>query len=152
MKDLTDEIIKAQRLATDEDGFVMVWAGDAETALPEPASQTDKSVPTAQQHTPTESDSQPVEFHQPNAERRQLTVVFCDLGGSTELSGQLTYKDKGRLEQPRRLAPSVFLLARGRQRATYITGCPVSARGLKSAFEMLILSSSCMHRVFGSVL
>ena len=40
----------------------------------------------------------------------------------------------------RRLAPSVFLLARGTRLAADITGCPVLARGLKSAFEKPILS------------
>ncbi len=93
LKDLTDEIIKAQRLATDEDGSVMVWAGDAGVESPKPGSQTDQSTPATQEEPPTQINSQPVESHQPSPERRQLTVMFCDLVGSTELSGQLDPED-----------------------------------------------------------
>src|SRR4030095_15808044 len=42
----------------------------------------------------------------PEAERRQLTVLFCDLVGSTQLSGQLTRKTCVRWCAPtRRRAP-----------------------------------------------
>ena len=77
---LTDELIKGQRLATDEDGAVLVWTGDPATPV-SPASPA--SVPA-----PPPAASVP-----PEAERRQLTVLFCDLVGSTALSAQLDPED-----------------------------------------------------------
>ena len=72
---LKDELIKGQRLAMDEDGAVLVWTGDTATPV-SPASPA--SVPAS---PPTASP--------PEAERRQLTVLFCDLVDSTTLSTQL---------------------------------------------------------------
>lgn len=40
---LKEEMIDAQRLATDEDGRIMVWACDA-GGTPEPASQPDQAI------------------------------------------------------------------------------------------------------------
>jgi class 3 adenylate cyclase len=78
---LTDELIKGQRLAIDEDGAVLVWTGD--TATPgSPASPTSMSAP-------------PPAASPPEAERRQLTVLFCDLVDSTKLSTQLASKSTG---------------------------------------------------------
>ena len=44
---LTDEIIKGQRLAADEDGAVLVWIGDADVP---PALAVATSAPTAPPH------------------------------------------------------------------------------------------------------
>jgi class 3 adenylate cyclase/predicted ATPase len=68
LEDLKAELIDAKRLATDEDGKVLVWAG----ASPVPGSEL--QVPSSTH---------------PLAERRQLTVMFCDVVGSTALSAQL---------------------------------------------------------------
>src|SRR5499426_1397870 len=72
---LKDELIKGQRLAMDEDGAVLVWTGDTATPV-SPASPA--SVPAS-----------PPAASPPEAERRQLTVLFCDLVDSTTLSTQL---------------------------------------------------------------
>src|SRR5215471_19048137 len=40
LEDLKDELIKAQRLAMDEAGAVLVWTGDAQTAPAQPAQAT----------------------------------------------------------------------------------------------------------------
>jgi hypothetical protein len=71
--DLKDELIHAQRVATDEDGKVLVWMGTS----PEP---TAVSAPSVSQ------ESVPPPTLPPDAERRQLTVMFCDLVDSTKLS------------------------------------------------------------------
>src|SRR5215831_1555696 len=73
---LTDELIKGQRLATDEDGAVLVWTGDTATSV-SPASPASMPAPPPATSAPSE------------AERRQLTIMFCDLVGSTALSAQL---------------------------------------------------------------
>ena len=93
LEDLKDEIIKAQHLAIDEDGSVMVWAGGEGGQTPKPASQPDRVTPTVQEEPTTRIESQPIESHQPEAERRQLTVMFVDMVGSTSLSGQLDPED-----------------------------------------------------------
>ena len=74
---LKDELIEAQRLATDERGRVLVWIGETEAQPDQPV----QSVPHAAPLT------------SPEAERRQLTVLFCDLVDSTRLARQLDPED-----------------------------------------------------------
>jgi class 3 adenylate cyclase/predicted ATPase len=62
---LKEALIDAERLAVDEEGRVLVWMGGAEISPSPPPPST------------------------PEAERRQLTVMFCDLVESTKLSSQL---------------------------------------------------------------
>jgi class 3 adenylate cyclase len=88
--DLKAEIIDAKRLASDEDGKVLVWAGGATAASSQSSVVSSPQLPTPQ----TENsglripDSKPQTLDS-SAERRQLTVMFCDLVGSTALSEQL---------------------------------------------------------------
>src|SRR5262245_30510458 len=82
---LKDELIYGQRLAVDEDGRVLVWTGGTEV----PSSPT-PPVPQAvfasrEVATPTPLPA--------DAERRQLTVLFCDLVDSTRLASQLDAED-----------------------------------------------------------
>ena len=69
---LKDELIAAKRLAKDEDGKVLVWIGQGKWRDDE---LEDQGPESGVQH--------------PSGERRQLTVMFCDLVGSTALSTQL---------------------------------------------------------------
>jgi class 3 adenylate cyclase len=85
IEDLKEEMLFAYPVV-DEEGRGFVWTGEAarppiSTSTP-PALQ---EVPPAIQPTPT---SPP-----PEAERRQLTVMFCDLVDSTRLSGRLDPED-----------------------------------------------------------
>lgn len=73
LEDLKADLIDAKRLATDEDGKVLVWVGAS------PVQSSEFKVPNSLQS--------------PEAERRQLTVMFCDLVGSTALSEQLDPED-----------------------------------------------------------
>jgi class 3 adenylate cyclase len=93
LDDLTEELIYGQRLAADEDGRVLVWTGDMPGVTepdfpPSPSVQqsTTQAEPSAQAETLPASQM-------PEAERRQLTVMFCDLVDSTSLSGQLDPED-----------------------------------------------------------
>src|SRR5262245_57005012 len=71
---LKDELIYAKRLAVDEDERVLVWVGDAGTALAS-ASHTPQSTTTQadyQTEPPTSRDLPVVIPPPPEAERRQL--------------------------------------------------------------------------------
>jgi len=91
LEDLKAEIVKAKRLARDEAGEVLVWVGEGareETGKrrigeSENRSETSSSLQTLDVRRQTLAPSRL------EAERRQLTVMFCDLIGSTALSGQL---------------------------------------------------------------
>src|SRR5262245_49075297 len=91
LEDLKDEIIKAKRLATDEEGSVLVWTGDTQTG----SAQSDQRLhqPAAQQQPSLQVTPLPTSPPSPDAERRQLTVMFCDLVDSTKLSSQLDPED-----------------------------------------------------------
>jgi class 3 adenylate cyclase/predicted ATPase len=78
LEDLKAEIITAQRLAVDEQGAVLVWVGEAGTPLaPQEDAHSPRGGPRVDEH------------RRPEAERRQLTVLFCDLVDSTVLASQL---------------------------------------------------------------
>jgi TOMM system kinase/cyclase fusion protein len=87
---LKDELIKAQHVAVDENGDVLVWTGDTGTTST-PAQQSPQPVqPSAHQEdgfAPVKSPA--AESRTSDAERRQLTVLFCDLVDSTALASQL---------------------------------------------------------------
>ncbi len=87
LEDLKEELMYGQRLAVDEEERVLVWTGEA-GVLPETAPQ-----PTPQEDQPTDVELPPSRRFSPEAERRQLTVMFCDLVGSTPLSERLDPED-----------------------------------------------------------
>jgi TOMM system kinase/cyclase fusion protein len=90
---LKDELIYAQHVAVDEDGRVLVWTGRP-GATPAPASAPSQSGPSGRQaDLPADVTPPPTEPHAPDAERRQLTVLFCDLVDSTVLTSQLDPED-----------------------------------------------------------
>jgi len=100
---LKAEIIEAQQLATDENGRVLVWVGNtAETsAIASPPAQTTQP-PAAQEQPSSQTAPLPTAPPPPDAERRQLTVMFCDLVDSTTLSSELDpeeYRDVVRAYQ-----------------------------------------------------
>src|SRR5438128_1052870 len=88
LSDLKAELIEAQHLAADEDGNVLVWTGDTQAVAASGTPRTEpQSMPQPAQTVPGAPTSlaRPV----PEAERRQLTVMFCDLVESTALATQL---------------------------------------------------------------
>jgi class 3 adenylate cyclase len=76
LEDLKEDLIYAKKLAVDEDGRVLVWTGG-----------------TAAHSTPGASPAAATTAPRPDAERRQLTVLFCDLVDSTALARQLDPED-----------------------------------------------------------
>jgi class 3 adenylate cyclase/predicted ATPase len=101
LEDLKVEIIKAQQLAVDQDDEMLIWTGKAEPKpppTPKPPVRQERSL--AEYATPGEDPR--TASHAPEAERRQLTVMFCDLVDSTRLSSQLDpeeYRDMIRAYQ-----------------------------------------------------
>ena len=87
---LKDELIYGQRLAVDEGGRVLVWAGDAATSslLLPPSSQPASQSATSEAALPRAA-LPPGVSPTSEADRRQLTVLFCDLVDSTVLASQL---------------------------------------------------------------
>jgi len=90
---LKDELIYAQQVAVDEEDRVLVWTGGA-GVTPAPVSTPSPSGPSGRQadlHTDVTPRSTGARI--PEAERRQLTVLFCDLVDSTVLASQLDPED-----------------------------------------------------------
>src|SRR5262245_46523298 len=86
---LKEELIEARELAHDKDGKMLVWTGRDTEAGEAPAGKD-----VSEQRTEEPASSQPrvaglEDARTDSAERRQLTVMFCDLVGSTALSAQL---------------------------------------------------------------
>jgi len=80
IEDLKIELIKAKQLARDEDGIVLVWTGEGEEGEKARRAKGEKEKDSRLRTSDSELSS---------AERRQLTVMFCDLVGSTALSERL---------------------------------------------------------------
>src|SRR6266571_4060035 len=87
IEDVKIELIKAQQLAVDENEEILVWVGDTK------ASAETASPPALPIQQPSHSEPPPMATSTPEAERRQITVMFCDLVDSTKLSSQLDPED-----------------------------------------------------------
>ena len=90
LEDLKGELIDAERVAVDEDGKVLVWIGEG---TEEESGKRGSGESEKQQTTPSDSRPQTLDARPHAGERRQLTVEFIDLVGSTTLSQQLDPED-----------------------------------------------------------
>ena len=86
LEDLKEDLIYAKKLAEDEDGKVLVWSGGTSSA---PVTISPVPPPATLEVSLTQDEASPIVPPTPEAERRQLTVMFCDLVDSTKLSSQL---------------------------------------------------------------
>lgn len=109
LEDIKFELVHVKRLAIEQDGRVLIWAEQPEmTAHAQLTSSATERVlplaterfspPAAERVSPQviehqERDATPAEITSVEGERRQLTVMFCDLVGSTELSTRLDPED-----------------------------------------------------------
>ena len=91
LEDLRRELIGIKRLAADHEGEFLVWAPEPR---PAPADLTAARPPPPASQL-AEGTAAPAERVLPGAERRHLTVMFCDLMDSTHLSAQLDPEDMG---------------------------------------------------------
>ena len=85
---LKEDLIYAKKLAVDEENRVLVWTGDTASGQAVAPQHTHTTHPPAAQAQPSSqvellstAPSPP-----PDAERRQLTVMFCDLGTLEKLA------------------------------------------------------------------
>jgi class 3 adenylate cyclase len=83
--ELVEELVQVQQVAL-LDGTALAWARS--TAAPAPVGETGARVPPTVRSEPVV-----VPPPAPEAERRQLTVMFCDLVGSTTLGQRLDPED-----------------------------------------------------------
>src|SRR5262245_55651057 len=85
---LKEELIEAQRIAGDEGGKVLVWTGEA-TGQESENRRSGEAGKRREEHQSVQTldgGRQTLDSARPEAERRQLTVMFCDLVDSTTLS------------------------------------------------------------------
>jgi class 3 adenylate cyclase len=96
---LKDEIVEAKQLAVDERGRVLVWTGAPDSAPSPAATMTSARVPVAA--IPTHlAEKILTARHTLEGERKQVTVLFADIKGSTELIEGLDPEEARRLLDP----------------------------------------------------
>jgi hypothetical protein len=96
---LKDEIITAQRLAVDEDGKVLVWIGEAASAPAVVPAPVEDRAPLA--YTPPHLTEKILTVRAAlEGERKQVTVLFADIKGSTEVIASLDPEAARRLLDP----------------------------------------------------
>ncbi len=98
LADVKDELIYAKKLAVDEDNRVLVWTGGTAPITPTPA----PSLPAPALPLTTDHEREPLSYT-PNTlprryltsrsalegERKQVTVLFCDLANSTPIAERI---------------------------------------------------------------
>ncbi|MCW5748471.1 MAG: AAA family ATPase [Alphaproteobacteria bacterium] len=103
LEDLRYFLVRTKGAATDEGGRFLVWAGGASRAvvtaaadsLPalQPSAAAPGGIDVAPPERPPVVDVASIAADTAGAERRQLTVMFCDLVGSTDLASRLDPED-----------------------------------------------------------
>src|ERR1043166_1609237 len=73
LEDVKDELIYAKQLAVDEEGRVLVWTGGMSSA---PTTASPVPLSATPDVSPAQVEAAPVAPPTPEAERRQLTVMF----------------------------------------------------------------------------
>jgi class 3 adenylate cyclase len=87
LHDLTEELFYAYPEVRDDAGRGLVWTGEGGPTPPSSSTML-QAVPH-----PAQPETALAATPRPEAERRQLTVLFCDLVDSTALSAQLAPED-----------------------------------------------------------
>src|SRR5882724_11331364 len=97
LADLKDELIAAKQLAVDEDNRVLVWVGVPGTAPPPPPATPEPAPPPAMAHAREPLAYTPRHLAEKiltsrsalEGERKQVTVLFCDLQNSTAIAAHI---------------------------------------------------------------
>jgi class 3 adenylate cyclase/predicted ATPase len=88
---LKEELIEVHHLAVDHEGRMLVWAAETRTTSVPPSPHPPQ--PATRQDDQPSPVASPAALPPPDAERRQLTVLFGDLVDSTRLASQLDPED-----------------------------------------------------------
>jgi class 3 adenylate cyclase/tetratricopeptide (TPR) repeat protein len=98
LDDLKVELIKGQRLARDEDGEVLVWTGAATSSSAPTPTPPPAATPAPLEYTPPYLAEKILTTRSTmEGERKQVTVLFADLKGNTELIHDLDPEDAQQL-------------------------------------------------------
>lgn len=90
-EDLKEELLYSHPDLVHDDGRGLVWTGEPPAPMPKAHHETNSE---SRFQTPDAPISAPEPIRSaPEAERRQLTVMFCELVGSTDFSGRLDPED-----------------------------------------------------------
>jgi class 3 adenylate cyclase/tetratricopeptide (TPR) repeat protein len=101
LKDLKTEIIKAQKLAVDEDEEILVWIGESGEASAPTSPQVQDQQPPPISYTPQYLTEKILTSRSAlEGERKQVTVCFADIKDSTELIKDLDPEDAQQLLDP----------------------------------------------------
>ncbi len=82
LDELKEELLYIHPQIVDDEGRGLIWNGDGGSTSEAPRARAEHLVATSSS-----------EARSPEAERRQITVMFCDLVGSTALSEKLDPED-----------------------------------------------------------
>jgi class 3 adenylate cyclase/predicted ATPase len=90
LEDLKEALLYAHPHVADDPGHGLLWRGET-TSTPPPIPSAPQPAPrlAAQDLHSTQAAPLPTDARPPEAERRQLTVLFCDLVESTALAADL---------------------------------------------------------------
>ncbi|HKA56013.1 MAG TPA: hypothetical protein VKJ47_20365 [Candidatus Binatia bacterium] len=119
---VADELIKAERVAADEGGEVLVWTGKESGKETENRRSGESEK---EQIASFAAGRQTLDPGPTDGERRQLTVMFCDLVGSTALSTQLDPEELRELIRAYRETCAAAVSRFGGYLAKYIWGWAV---------------------------
>jgi class 3 adenylate cyclase/predicted ATPase len=90
---LKGELLYSQPHVVDDAGRGLIWTGDTDTTPDLSPSPQSPALAESQTGQPAQVAPSPAAPQTTDAERRQLTVMFCDLADSTTLSSQLDPED-----------------------------------------------------------
>jgi hypothetical protein len=146
---LKDELLYAQQVARDEDNRILVWTGDA---APAPLAEPPSSAPLA--YTPPYLAEKILTSRSAlEGERKQVTVLFADLKGSTELIRDLDPEAAQQLLDP---ALHIMLFLENLRRTLFIFNGLRSRYGQRALLEYhypqsrILATTSSARRCIGS--
>jgi len=143
LEDVKAELIEGQRVAVDEEGRVLVWTGDADVTPSSlrPSAQH-ASQPVTQEVSLSQTTPPPAASSTPDAERRQLTVLFCDLVDSTRLASQLDPEDLREVVRAYQTTCAEVIQRYGGHIAQYLKGARDLCRSLDLMKKQCVVGST----------
>ena len=89
LNELKEEVLYSESRVVDDEGAGLIWTGDAEKIQIPAARAAPNSQYPIHRQARTQKAPLPIKPSSADGERRQLSVMFCDLVDATMLSGQV---------------------------------------------------------------